>query len=210
MTSNDLDMRETVFIVDDDAAVREGLCDLIESTGLHAQSYTSAEEFLEISNPAMAGCLVLDVKLPKMNGLDLQAKLRETKIPIQVIIMTAYADVATVRRALKTGAVEFLVKPFQDAELLRAVEQAFALDRVRRRRENLVNSIKTKLETLTGREHEVLELVMAGLMNKQIADKLCLSLVTIKMHRGQLMKKMGVKKVPDLVRMWQAFRGPDA
>jgi FixJ family two-component response regulator len=127
------------------------------------------------------------------------------KIP--VIIMSAYADIATVRNALKRGAVEFLVKPFQDAELLLAVEQAFALDRERRQRDDVVNSIKSRFETLTEREREVLELVTAGFLNKQIADKLCLSLVTVKMHRGQVMKKMGVETVPDLVRMWGAFRG---
>ena len=207
MPDGGLDMQETVFIVDDDPAVCEGLCDLAESAGLRAQGYSSAEEFWEALNPGMAGCLVLDVKLPRMSGLDLQAKLAESEMTIPVIIMTAYADIATVRKALKTGAVEFLVKPFQDAELLQAVEQAFAIGRERRKREILVHSIKTRLETLTEREREVLEFVTAGMLNKQIADKLCLSLVTVKMHRGQVMKKMGVKTIPDLVRMWEAFRG---
>ena len=207
MPNDDLDVQETVFIVDDDRAVCEGLCDLAESAGLHAQSYSTAEEFFEALNPGMAGCLVLDVKLPRMSGLDLQAKLAESRMTIPVIIMTAYADIATVRKALKTGAAEFLVKPFQDAELLQAVEQALALDRERRQRDGLVNSIKARLETLTEREREVLELVTAGLLNKQIADKLCLSLVTVKMHRGQVMRKMGVKTVPDLVRIWGDFRG---
>jgi len=207
MPNDDPDVQETVFIVDDDPSVCEGLCDLVESSGLRAQSYSTAEEFLEASRDSMAGCLVLDVRLPQMSGLDLQAKLLESHMRIPVIIMTAYADIATVRKALKTGAVEFLVKPFQGAELLLAVEQAYALDRERRQREGLVDSIKARLETLTEREREVLELVTAGVLNKQIADKLCLSLVTVKMHRGQVMKKMGVKTVPDLVRMWGAFRG---
>lgn len=156
----------------------------------------------------MRGCLVLDVKLPQMSGLDLQAKLAESQRMIPVIVMTAYADIATVRKALKAGAAEFLVKPFQGGELLHAVEQAFALDRERRQRDDAVSSIRARLETLTEREREVLELVTAGFLNKQIADKLCLSLVTVKMHRGQVMRKMGAKTVPDLVRMWQAFRGP--
>ena len=207
MPNGGLDMQETVFIVDDDPAVCEGLCDLVESAGLHAQCYSSAEEFFEALTHGMSGCVVLDVKLPRMSGLDLQAKLAESRMTIPVIIMTAYADVATVRKALKMGAAEFLVKPFQDAELLQAVEQAFAIGRERRQREILVHSIKTRLETLTEREREVLEFVTSGMLNKQIADKLCLSLVTVKMHRGQVMKKMGVKTIPDLVRMWEALRG---
>jgi len=210
MSHESFGMQETVFIVDDDPAVREGLCDLLESAGLRAKGYSTAEEFVEARNPDMAGCLVLDVKLPQMSGLELQAKLAEEEMTIPIIIMTAYADIATVRKALKTGAVEFLVKPFHDSELLKAVYQAFAMDRERRQKDSVVSSIRTRMETLTEREREVLELVTAGLMNKQIADKLCLSLVTIKMHRGQAMKKMGVKTVPDLVRMWQAFRGRGA
>jgi FixJ family two-component response regulator len=203
-----LDMQETVFIVDDDPAVREGLCDLLESAGMRARSYSSAEDFFEARAPGMAGCLVLDVRLPRMSGLDLQAKLVESQITMPVIMMTAYADIATVRKALKVGAAEFLVKPFQDAELLQAVEHAFIQDRERRQRDNVVSSIEARLETLTERERAVLELVTAGLMNKQIADKLCLSLVTIKMHRGRMMKKMGVKTIPDLVRMWEDFHRP--
>lgn len=208
MPDSDVDVQETVFIVDDDPAVREGLCNLVESAGLRAQSYSCAENFLEAWEPGMRGCLVLDVKLPQMSGLDLQAKLAESQRMIPVIVMTAYADIATVRKALKAGAAEFLVKPFQGGELLHAVEQAFALDRERRQRDDAVSSIRARLETLTEREREVLELVTAGFLNKQIADKLCLSLVTVKMHRGQVMRKMGAKTVPDLVRMWQAFRGP--
>ncbi|HVU48819.1 MAG TPA: response regulator [Terracidiphilus sp.] len=207
MTISDLEVQETVFIVDDDPSVCEGLSNLVESAGLCAQSYSTAEEFFENWHDGMAGCLVLDLRLPRMSGLDLQVKLAESQMKIPVIIMSAYADIATVRNALKRGAVEFLVKPFQDAELLLAVEQAFALDRERRQRDDVVNSIKSRFETLTEREREVLELVTAGFLNKQIADKLCLSLVTVKMHRGQVMKKMGVKTVPDLVRMWGAFRG---
>jgi FixJ family two-component response regulator len=206
MAGSEVEVQETVFIVDDDPAVCEGLRDLVESAGLRAQSYYSAEEFFEAWDDRMAGCLVLEVKLPRMSGLDLQAKLTESEMMIPVIIMTAYADVAIVRKALKAGAVEFLTKPFQDAELLLAVEQAFALDRDRRKRNDVLSSIRMRLETLTEREREVLELVTAGLLNKQIADKLCLSLATIKMHRGQVMKKMGVKTIPDLVRMWEAFR----
>jgi len=208
MPDSDVDVQETVFIVDDDPAVREGLCNLVESAGLRAQSYSCAENFLEAWEPGMRGCLVLDVKLPQMSGLDLQAKLAESQRMIPVIVMTAYADIATVRKALKAGAAEFLVKPFQGGELLHAVEQAFTLDRERRQRDDAVSSIRARLETLTEREREVLELVTAGFLNKQIADKLCLSLVTVKMHRGQVMRKMGAKTVPDLVRMWQAFRGP--
>jgi FixJ family two-component response regulator len=206
--SSDFDTQETVFIVDDDPAVCEGLCNLLESAKVPAQSYSSAEEFFDRWSPGSAGCLVLDVKLPQMGGLDLQTELLRSGVSVPIIIMTAHADIATVRRALKSGAIEFLEKPFRDADLLQAVEQAFALDRKRRRQEGLVESIRARVETLTEREREVLELVTAGLMNKQIADRLFLSIVTVKMHRGQVMRKMGVKTVPDLVRMWQAFRSP--
>jgi FixJ family two-component response regulator len=201
MMSEDSKTEETVFIVDDDPAICEGLCDLLESVGLSAKSYSSAEEFFDAMHPGMAGCLVLDVRLPRMNGLELQSKLTESGIAIPVIIMTAHGDMAMVRKALKAGAAEFLVKPFQDVELLQAIEQAFALDRVRRQRGRLVSSIEARLQSLTERERQVMKLVAAGLMNKQIADQLHLSVVTIKMHRGQVMRKMEAESLADLVRM---------
>ncbi len=192
---------ETVFIVDDDAAICAGLCDLLESAGLKTRHYLSAEEFYDSSNSCMTGCVVLDVRLPGMSGMELHMKLAESGVSLPVIIMTAHGDMPMVRKALKAGAVEFLIKPFQDDELLQAVEQAFRLDRARRQIDNLVNSIRARAETLTEREHEVMQFVVSGMTNKEIAEKLRLSVVTIKLHRGQMMKKMQAESLADLVKM---------
>ena len=192
---------ETVMIIDDDAAICAGLCDLLESAGLRTRHYSSAEEFFERWQPSMAGCLVVDVRLPGMSGMELHAKLVESQVSLPVIIMTAHGDMPMVRKALKAGAVEFLIKPFQDEELLAAVEQAFVLNRAQRRTENLINLIQARAETLTERERQVMELVTAGLTNKEIAEKLYLSIVTIKLHRGQVMRKMHAESLADLVKM---------
>jgi FixJ family two-component response regulator len=149
----------------------------------------------------MAGCLVLDVRLPGMSGMELHAKLVESDIFIPVIIMTGHGDMPMVRKALKAGAIEFLIKPFRDEELLQAVELAFALDRNQRRADQLVNSIQARAEKLSERERQVMNLVTAGLTNRQIAEKLYLSIVTIKLHRRQVMKKMQAESLADLVRM---------
>jgi FixJ family two-component response regulator len=201
MTSGDAGAKETVFIVDDDPAICEGLCDLLESTGLHTQHFASAEEFFTNRGTNMRGCLVLDVRLPGMSGMELQARLAESGMSIPIIIMTAHGDMAMVRKALKAGAVEFLIKPFHDEELLRAVEQAFALDRSRRQAGDLVSSIHERAETLNERELQVMELVTAGLTNKEIAEKLYLSVATVKLYRGQVMKKMQAESLADLVKM---------
>jgi len=192
---------ETVFIVDDDAAICAGLCDLLESAGLKTRTFSSAEDFLEGWNQGMIGCLVLDVRLPGMSGMELHARLGESGVSLPVIIMTAHGDMPMVRKALKAGALEFLIKPFQDEELLHAVEQAFALDRAQRRADNLVNSIQNRVGRLTEREREVMQLVVAGWTNKGIAGKLHLSVVTIKLHRGQVMRKMQAESLADLVKM---------
>jgi FixJ family two-component response regulator len=192
---------ETVFIVDDDSAICAGLCDLLESAGLKARHYSSAEEFLEKWNPDMAGCLVLDVRLPGITGMELHANLVESRVSLPVIIMTGHGDMPMVRKALKAGAVEFLIKPFKDCELLLAVEQAFERDRAQRRAGDLMNSIQSRAETLTAREREVMALVTAGLTNKAIAEELHLSVVTIKLHRGQVMRKMQAGSLADLVKM---------
>ena len=192
---------QTVFIVDDDAAICAGLCDLLESAGLKTAHYPSAEEFLESWDPGMPGCLVLDVRLPGMSGMELHTKLAESGASIPVIIMTAHGDMPMVRKALKAGAVEFLIKPFQDEELLQAVEQAFARDRAQRRADTLVNTIHARAGTLSEREREVMNLVTAGLTNKEIAERLYLSVVTVKLHRGQVMRKMQAESLADLVRM---------
>ena len=192
---------ETVFVVDDDSAICAGLCDLLESAGLVARHFSSAEEFLGKWNPGMAGCLVLDVRLPGINGMELHSNLLISQITLPVIIMTGHGDMPMVRKALKAGAVEFLIKPFQDEELLQAVEQAYTLDRAQRQAGDLVNSIQARAETLTAREREVMAFVTAGLTNKEIAEELCLCVVTIKLHRGQVMRKMQARSLADLVKM---------
>lgn len=201
MTTARSDSIEIVFIVDDDEAIRAGVSDLLESAGLRTEQYSSAEEFLEIWNPEIAGCLVLDVRLPGMSGMELQGRLAESGVALPVIIMTAHGDMPMVRKALKAGAVEFLIKPFQDAELLDAVEQAFALDRSRRRDGELMHSIQTRAGTLTERERQVMGLVTAGLTNREIAEKIFLSVVTVKLHRSQVMRKMQAESLADLVKM---------
>ncbi len=160
---------QTVFIVDDDPSVCEALCDLIESAGLNTRHFSSAEMFLDAWNPDMAGCLVLDVRLPGMSGMELQGQLAEAGSSISIIIMTAHGDIPMVRKAMKAGAVEFLTKPFQDEELLQAIEQAFASDRAMRAAKTLENSILSRLGTLSPRERQVMELVTAGMTNKEIA-----------------------------------------
>lgn len=194
-------IRETVFIVDDDPSIREGVMNLLESVGIAAQSFATAEAFAKEWNPASAGCLLLDARLPGISGVEFQEQLQKSGIAFPVIFMTAHGDVPMVRKVLKAGAIEFLVKPFQKEELLHAVEHAFALDRTRRKSDDLNNAIQTKADTLTQRERQVMELVTAGLTNKEIADKLYLSIVTIKLHRSQVMRKMGAGSLADLVKM---------
>ncbi len=210
MTTGDSSAMEKVFVVDDDPAICEGLCELLESAGLQACQYGSAEEFFNKWDASMVGCLVLDVRLPGMGGLEVQAKLAESGVSLPVIIMTAHGDMPMVRKALKAGAVEFLIKPFQDEELLQAVEQAFALERANRRKDSLVHSLQARIETLTERERQVMALVTAGLTNKEIAERLFLSVVTVKLHRGQMMKKMHAETLADLVRMWERINPADA
>ena len=197
---------QTVFIIDDDAAICAGLSDLLESAGLKTQDYPSAEKFLEGWKPGTPGCLVLDVRLPGINGMELHQKLAQCSASLPVIIMTAHGDMPMVRKALKAGAVEFLIKPFQDEELLQAVEQAFALDREQRRANALMNTIRARAKALSDREREVMDLVAAGLTNKEIAERLYLSVVTIKLHRGQVMRKMQAESLADLVRMSEKIK----
>ncbi len=194
---------QTVFIVDDDPAICEGLSNLLASTGKHTQHFSSAEEFIERWDAKQPGCLVLDVRLPGITGMELQATLGASGVPLPIIIMTAHGDMPMVRKALKAGAVEFLIKPFTDQELLQSVEHAFALDRATRHAAQELNSIRARMDTLTDREREVLTHVTAGLTNKEIAEKLFLSVVTIKLHRGQLMRKMEADSLADLVKMWE-------
>jgi FixJ family two-component response regulator len=195
------DSVEAVHIVDDDESILAGLSDLLESTGLKTRQYHSAEKFLETWNPRIAGCLVLDVRLPGMSGIELQGYLAQSGVAFPIIIMTGHGDMPMVRKALKSGAVEFLIKPFQDSEILAAVQQALAQDRTRRSEEEFKHAIQARTDTLTERERQVMDLVTTGLTNKEIGDKIFLSVVTVKLHRSQVMRKMQAASLADLVKM---------
>ena len=189
-TESEKPIRETVFIVDDDPSICEGLINLLDSVGVAARSFSSAEAFAKDWSPASAGCLLLDARLPGISGVELQEQLQKSGVSLPVIFMTAHGDVPMVRKVMKAGAVEFLVKPFQKEELLHAVEQAFSLDRTRRKVDDFMTTVQARVGTLTERERQVMDLVTAGLSNKQIAEQLHLSIVTVKLHRGQVMRKM--------------------
>ena len=199
-------LTQTVFVVDDDPAISKSLCNLIESAGLVTRQFATAEEFLELSSAELAGCLVLDVRLPGMSGMELQNSLVKSGVAILIIIMTGHGDIPMVRNALKAGAVEFLTKPFQDEELLGAIEQAFVLDRDRRNARVLERSIIDRFQALSTRERQILKLVSAGMLNKQIAAKLNLSLITVKVYRGKMMDKMRASSVVELVRVWDKIK----
>ncbi len=202
----DKGITETVFIVEDDAGLREGLADLLDAAGVKAACFSSAEDFVEHWTGDKAGCLLLDVRLPGMSGMELQDRMAELGIALPVIIMTAHGDIPMVRKALKAGAVEFLTKPFSGEELLSSVQQAFSRDRVLRQAETQMSTIQARFETLTERERQTLTLVAEGLTNKEIAEQLYLSVVTIKLHRGQVMRKMQAESLADLVRMWEKIK----
>ncbi|HUV97544.1 MAG TPA: response regulator transcription factor [Acidobacteriaceae bacterium] len=198
--------RETVFIVDDDAAICEGLCNLLESVGVRASHYPSAEAFLDHVTSESAGCLVLDVRLPGMTGVEFQEKLHHIGIRLPIVFMTAHGDIPMVRKVMKAGAVEFLTKPFQKEELLQAVEQAFAIDRTQRAEQNLQGAIRARIDSLTERERAVMALVTTGLLNKQIAAELNLSEITVKLHRRHVMEKMQAGSLADLVKMCERVK----
>ncbi len=197
---------EMVFIVDDDASIREALGNLLESVGISTEHFESAERFRERWDRERPGCLLLDARLPGMSGMELQEELNESGIGIPIIFMTAHGDVPMVRKVLKAGAIEFLTKPFQKEELLQSVRQAFAFDRERRTEEAARESILARLSLLSEREREVLAMVTAGLLNKQIASKLNLSEVTVKLHRRHVMEKMQAESLADLVKMCERIK----
>ena len=209
MTSTANDNSGTVYLVDDDPAIRASISDLMDSVGVSTLTFASAEDFLSARNANMSGCLLLDVRLPGMSGMEMQTKLTESGFNLPIIIMTAHGDMPMVRKALKAGAFEFLIKPFKDEELLEAVEQAFAFDSVHRQAGTIADSIQARARTLNERERQVMALVTSGLTNKEIADKVHLSVVTIKLYRGQMMRKMQAETLADLVKMWEKLNPSD-
>ncbi|KMO32192.1 Nodulation protein W [Methylobacterium variabile] len=195
----------TVIVVDDDADLREALAGLFRSVDLAAATYASAADFLAARRTDGPGCLVVDVRMPGLSGLDFQAQLADHGIHLPIILMTGHGDIPMSVRAMKAGAVDFLAKPFRDQDMLDAVSAALARDVERRTRDTGLQALRTAYETLTGREREVMAQVTAGLMNKQIAGNLNLSEITIKIHRGNVMKKMAARSLADLVRMAEAL-----
>jgi FixJ family two-component response regulator len=191
----------TVFIIDDDRGMRQAVQDLVESVGLRAESFATALEFLSRQTPSEPSCLVLDVRLPQMSGLDFQRRLTEIGLQIPIIFITAHGDVPMSVRALKSGAVEFLTKPFRDQELLDAIQQALQRDRAAREQQAEVAGLHGRYEALTAREREVMGLVVSGMLNRQIASQIGASEATVKIHRGNVMQKMHAGSLIDLVRI---------
>ena len=188
-----------VFVVEDDSLIRRALTNLFQSVGLEVEVFGSASEMLQSKLPNVASCLVLDVRLPGLSGLDFQTELARANIQIPIIFMTGHGDIPMSVRAMKGGAVDFLTKPFRDQDMLDAVMMAIERDRKRREADKIVASLQTLFEALTSREREILALVSSGLMNKQIGAELGLAEITVKIHRGHIMKKMGAKSLADLV-----------
>jgi RNA polymerase sigma factor (sigma-70 family) len=196
---------QRVFVVDDDPALREALSSLFRSVGMQVKLFASAAEFLQHKRADEASCLVLDVRLPGASGLDFQAELQKANIRIPIIFMTGHGDIPMSVRAMKAGAVDFLAKPFRDQDMLDAVAAALKRDEQVREAESASKALHGAFEQLTAREREVMALVTSGLMNKQVAARLGLSEITVKIHRGQAMRKMKAKSLADLVRMAEAL-----
>ncbi len=194
-------MESTVLVIDDDASIRASLKSLFESVGLHVELFESVDRFVEGEPPDVPCCLVLDVRLPGISGLDFQNQLVESGIEIPIVFLTGHGDIPMSVQAMKAGAVEFLTKPCRDQDLLDAVRQSLSRDRTRREAEGHLATVRTNFDTLTIRERQVFELVTTGLLNKQIAGDMGISEVTVKMHRGNLMRKMQAKSLADLIRM---------
>lgn len=194
-----------VFIVDDDASMRRALTNLFESVGLKVETFGSAPQLLQAKPPQVPSCLVLDIRLPGASGLDLQSDLAKANIQTPIIFITGHADVPMTVRAMKGGAIDFLTKPVRDQDILDAVQAAIERDRKRRDLSKTVSNVRSRFESLSSRERDVLALVTSGLMNKQVAAQLGLAEITVKIYRGQIMRKMGAKSLADLVRMSEAL-----
>ena len=193
--------RSTVFVVDDDVSIREALSNLFRSVGLNVKTFGTAQEFLSNRYSDVSGCLVLDVRLPGLSGLDLQRQLFDANVKIPIVFITGHGDIQMSVRAMKAGAIEFLTKPFRDQDLLDAVEQAIERDRRQRQQRAQISEMTERYSALTSREKEVLALVVQGLVNKQIGERLNISEPTVKLHRGRLMNKMKAESLADLIRM---------
>jgi FixJ family two-component response regulator len=190
-----------VFVIDDDRSVRAAIGDLLDAAGLNAQSFASPKEFLQAERPDVPACIVLDVKMPGMNGLQFQRELARLNVELPIIFITGHGDIPMSVQAMKAGAIEFLTKPFSDKDLLDAIRSGLEKDRVRHREAAAVANLRKRFDTLTPREQQIMALVAGGRLNKQIAADLGLSLITVKVHRGQVMRKLDVKSVSELIRI---------
>ena len=199
------DQEPLVIVIDDDELVRGAISDLLRSVGLQAKLFASVPDFLKWKLPDAPSCLVLDVRLPGLSGLDFQSELNKENRPLPIVFMTGHGDIPMSVRAIKGGAVDFLTKPFRDQDMLDAVQAGLEHDRKRRKTANVTLQLRSTFDSLTPREQEIMKLVTAGLMNKQIAGETGVSVVTVKFHRGNVMRKMGAKSVAELVRMAEAL-----